>query len=375
MALNSSDIIKLMEAPSGAARSEIADKVSREYLAGTFNPRERELAHEIFRIMLRDAEARIRRLLSLNLKSSLDLPHDIALTLAKDVEEVSVPMLETSFVLTEEDLQNIVSSTNKLGVLAAIARRETLSAEVVRALLEKRQERVTHTLLVNTGAHLGEQDLMMQLDHIKTSDTLLEALIDRGGFSVQMAEIIYSHVSDEMKRVLEERYSLSRSMAEDLVESAHEDVTLELSPRHEDTQPLQELVNTLHQQDRLSFSLIMRALCQGKLAFFETALAKLADIPLMNAKLLILDPGTLGFKSLYESANLPMGFYPAVKALLEIALEETGYGRYYLADYQKRMVERMMAERYSERVENMDYLMHVIRDDKKADYASFAAPA
>ena len=82
-----------------------------------------------------------------------------------------------------------------------------------------------------------------------------------------------------------------------------------------------KLIAQLHQNDRLTPSIILRALCMGDMRFFEAALSKLADIPLVNVRALIYDPGALGLKKLYEKAELPAQQFVAVRAAIDAAQE------------------------------------------------------
>ncbi len=54
------------------------------------------MAEQIFRIMVKDAEVRVREALAINLKENPNVPHDVAVTLAKDVDQVALPVLRFS---------------------------------------------------------------------------------------------------------------------------------------------------------------------------------------------------------------------------------------------------------------------------------------
>ena len=58
--------------------------------------------------MIKDAEVRVREALAQNLKENPDLPHDVALSLAQDVDQVALPILQFSDVLTDDDLIEII---------------------------------------------------------------------------------------------------------------------------------------------------------------------------------------------------------------------------------------------------------------------------
>ena len=104
----------------------------------------------------------------------------------------------------------------------------------------------------------------------------------------------------------------------------------------------------------------MRALCVGNLAVFEMGIARLADIPRINARLLLMESSGKGFAGIYQAAGLPDGFFEAVHVLLRISLEETEFGRVKHNDFRKRVIDRIYIERYNHTVENMEYLLSII---------------
>jgi len=104
------DVQRLLQNSSGLARAATATKIAQQFDRGEFTPAQRKIVEDIFRLMIRDAEVRVRQALAENLKRIPGVPHDVAIILARDVEAVALPMLEFSEVLTSEDLVAIVRS-------------------------------------------------------------------------------------------------------------------------------------------------------------------------------------------------------------------------------------------------------------------------
>ena len=105
----------LLTDPSPANCEQAAAKIATDYAGEVLSDDERHLAKEIFQLMVQDAEVRVRQALSFNLKDFPGLSHEIAVVLASDIEAVSIPLLRSSVVLTDEDLIDIVKtqSTSK----------------------------------------------------------------------------------------------------------------------------------------------------------------------------------------------------------------------------------------------------------------------
>jgi uncharacterized protein (DUF2336 family) len=358
--LTPEDIQQLVKEPSANMRSRIAEKVAAGYNSGLFNETEHLLALEIFRLLLRDTEVRVRRAVAESLKHSLTVSHDIIFHLANDVPEVATHVLQHSFVLTEEDLIAIVQATRELPKLKAIAKRESLSKSLTHALVETRAPAVVKEVVSNRNAALAETTLEMILEEFSREHDVLEELVYRGGLPYAFAEKLFSKVSDNLKKTLTRRYRLSLHVVEEATEMARETATLQFLAPWMSQQEISRLVDQMYRGKRLTHSIVLRSLCIGDLRFFETALAKLVGIPVANARILIIDPGPLGFKALYDSAQLPEAFYPAVRLMLRLALEETQYGTYRATNFGQRMVERIASGGFDKSVEHMDTLMSMI---------------
>ncbi len=360
MNITREDIEFLVREPSAAMRARITEKIAVGYNTTTFTPNELRLANEIFRLLLKDTEVKIRKLIAEQLKSTPHVPHDIIMALANDCYEVAVPVLKHSHVLSEEDLIAIVRATREHQKLEAIAARNSISRELAHALIETRLNDVTKMLLANHGASLAETSLDVVLDEFARDHDVLEELVLRGGLSYAFAEKLFSNVSTVLKKQLTKKYRLSRHALDEPVENARETAVLQFMSPWMSQQEINQLVDQMQRNKRLTDSVIVRSLCIGDLRFFETAIAKRVGIPVSNARILLLDPGPLGFKALYESARLPENFYAAVHAMLHLALEETQYGNYRTTDYGQRMIERITQSGAHTTIKHMDTLLTMI---------------
>ena len=87
----------------------------------------------------------------------------------------------------------------------------------------------------------------------------------------------------------------------------------------------ERLAAHLHARQRLTPTLLLRALCTGDLGFFDCGMARLAGIPVANARTLLYDRGVGGLRAIYREAELPptlfRAFRIAVSAVLEGQLE------------------------------------------------------
>ena len=70
--LSKTDVARLLSEPSAENRVETARKVATYFVKNTPTGAERALAEDIFRVLVRDAEVRVRKALSDTLKESPD---------------------------------------------------------------------------------------------------------------------------------------------------------------------------------------------------------------------------------------------------------------------------------------------------------------
>src|SRR6478735_5239105 len=125
-ALTEEDIRTLVKGATADERAMAARKLCRSIDTAPLSGDDRESAGEILRIMAADAAELVRRTIAESLKASIDVPRDVALKLARDVESIALPMLNFSPVFTDADLVDIVRLGGPARQLA-IARRPTLS--------------------------------------------------------------------------------------------------------------------------------------------------------------------------------------------------------------------------------------------------------
>jgi uncharacterized protein (DUF2336 family) len=341
--LSQEDVAKLLSDRSSTTRAETAAKVASSFGVGGLSDAEREMAENIFRIMVKDAEVRVREALSENLKESPNVPHDVALTLANDVDSVALPVLEFSEVLTDEDLLEIVQSQDE-SKQVAIASRSAVSETLSEALVETKSESVVSSLVANEGADISEKSLQKVVDDFGETESVQEVMVRRPKLPLTISERLMTVVSENMKEELAKRQELPGDTATDLILQSREKATIHLSADSSDDD-LEKLILQLHKNDRLTPSIIVRALCMGDLNFFEAALSRLVDIPLVNVRQLIHDSGRLGLKAIYEKSGLPESFFPAIRAACDVANETEYDGEENDRErYSRRMIERILTQ-------------------------------
>ena len=359
--LTQADVKRLLQDPSAENRSETARKVAGGYSDGLLTDEERRIAEDIFNVMVRDAEVRVREALSENLKSCSFLSHDIARSLAEDVDSVALPMLKFSEVLTDNDLIDIVRKHGK-NKQKAVASRPRVSEPVSEAIVEQGDEGVVETLVANKGAEIGEPALIKVVEEFADNERISGTLVGREKLPVRVYECLVNMVSDSMREHILTNHELAPDQVTDLILHTREKATLGLLKERSDNADVTELVVQLFKSGRLTPSIILRAVCMGDLRFFEAAVSLLSKVPITNARVLIHDEGGLGLGSILQKAQIPNKLLPVIKAAVEVS-HETDYdgGENDRERFRRRMIERILTQlEYLQSdmgEDNIDYLL------------------
>ncbi len=359
--LNYDDVARLMADPSVANRAKTAEKLAEQFQSGKLSRNERILAEEIFRLMVKDAEKRVRLALSINLKHADGLSNDVAAMLAKDVsDDVAMPILQFSDALSEDDLIEIISSqsTNRQVIIAG---RSDVTENIADILVASGNKKAVSALVENNVIDISERVLGKIIDKYGDVDNINSSLVHRAKLPVTIAERLVAKVSAKLQQYLVLNHNLSEKTASDLILQTREKATLSIISDGGE-EDIELLVKQLLSKNNLTPSIILRALCIGDLKFFEFSLAALANVKFNNVRTLIYDGGALGLKSLYEKTGMPKQIYPAFRSAFDLVMETLSEKSDDDPEMQmRRILERVltanqdMLEEYG--IENINYLL------------------
>jgi uncharacterized protein (DUF2336 family) len=315
--LSTADVARLMQNPSADMRATTAAKIAKGFNDFELGPRERGIAEEIFRVLVKDAEAVVRESLSAHLKACPDLPHDVALALAHDIDSVSLPMLKSSDVLRDEDLIHILRNSEG-AKQEAIAQRPSVSSSVADAVVDTGNGSAVARLMSNEGADISEGTFERVFEDYADSEAVSNSLMNRVDLPPEISDRLVNALSDKLQEVLLSKHDVPADQFSKLIVQARERATVTLLKEGSSEEELQELIDKLCDGGRLTGSLVLRALCMGDMSFFELSMSRLCGIPVQNARILIHDQGELGLRSLYMKSGLPENLFPAFRAAVDV---------------------------------------------------------
>ena len=359
-ALSDSDIRLLVKGAEPEERALVAHRLCRHMDRAVLTDDDRAEAHKILRLMARDAAEQVRRALAVTLKSSPLVPRDIANRLARDVESIAVPMLNYSPVFSDDDLAEIVRVGGPVRQ-NAVARRPVLSETVTSVIAEVAAPEAVRAACENKGAAFTEKGLQSAIDRFEASETVLASIALRGALPASVSERLVTLITGELRERLISGHGVTPQTALAVAIGTRERASLDLVEQAARAADLPAFVAHLRRGQRLTASLLLRALANGQMSFFEWGLAELSGVPHHRTWLMVHDAGDLGLKAIYERAGLPGRLLPAFRAAVDAFHAMDFDGRPDdLQRFQRRMLERFLSQPQAMSAEDADYLLDKI---------------
>jgi len=355
-ALSDADVRMLVRGATEDERAAAAHKLCRRIDAG-LDESEKEAGAEVLRLMAADATELVRRALAVTLKSSPNLPHDVALKLAADIDSIAVPILYHSPVFDDNDLAEIVRTMGAMKQ-TAISKRTTLSETVTTAIAKFGCEDAVRTACANDNAMFGEGGLKAAVDRFAESEGVTTAIAFRKMLPLSISERLVDLVSDSVRQHLVDHHALSPQTALKIAVGTRERATVDLVDQAGRAADLAAFCNHLNRAGRLSSSLLLRAVAHGHMAFFEWSLAELSGVPHHRTWLMVHDAGALGLKAIYERANLPQRMFQAFRVAVDTYHELQADGvAIDTNSFQEHMLQRFLTTPSPTHREDLDYLL------------------
>lgn len=276
-----SELLRPLEGLGEDARVDIAGRVGARLLLDDIPVAERQAAEALARALSEDAVERVRRHFSMTVRSAARLPRDIAMRIAHDIDSIACPFLEVTEVFSDSDWQQLILTISR-GARVAIARRESLPEVAALGLAELGDTVVAETLVENPAAPMSRPVCARLVDRFCEQPWVLDKLAMRDDLVTEIVVELCDKVSSAARQALVDRYDMP-DFTEPLAVEADVSVTREMI-RQSSEDRLPYLVNALIAQNKLKPPLLLVALGDGALNFFEFALAMILVEPLNSVR-------------------------------------------------------------------------------------------
>jgi len=289
-------------------RAELARKIAR--LMPDLSTREarhiQDLTIETLERLAADQVPRVRAVLAEEIKHLDSIPVQIVQALARDVEEiVSVPILEYSPLLSDADLKEIIAEGKVHAVLAAIARRKPLSANISDAVVSSLDIPAVAALLANPDAAIRDRTLDAIIDQAERISVWQDAVCTRADLSRRAIRRLASFVSAALIEMLASRHGID--------EETKTHLNRQLRARHDEEggtvsrkDPAAEEVEAAAKAGRLDDQFVESAAEAGKRETIVLTLSKLARVPDSIARRMLMTRSAKPITALVWRAGLHM---------------------------------------------------------------------
>ena len=340
--LEEKDIRALVRHPDPEVRARAAQRICRTVRDNQLSDMERLFARRLLAHMAEDAVAIVRRALAVTLRNSPELPRDVAMKLAADIDNIAVPVLANSPVFTDTDLVEILRSKASAKILA-IAKRPSVSGDLVRAIIRFGDSHAVAEVAANDGARIDQKTAEHMLALYHDNDLLKNAFISRRDLPLPIMEKLITLVSEEAALLIRDRHKLPLELSVDIASRARERATIAITQRGMSDQDGRLLMKRIHSEGRLTASLLIRVAGLGRMSLLKYGLANRSGLAANKVALLLHDSGPLGLKTVCREAGLNDHETRIIRAACAIFRDLELASVEYDADYfQSVMIERML---------------------------------
>ena len=159
------------------------------------------------------------------------------------------------------------------------------------------------------------------LDKFEESDLIKSSIVGRSTLPLEVSGRLISMVSEKLGEELMLRHELPSDQVSDLTLQSREKATLGLIGKDNITADFRRLIVHLYQNDRLTPTIMLRAICMGDMDFFEGSLAVRSRIPVSNTREALMQGDRNQISGLLEKAQMPKTLRSAFLTAIQVAGE------------------------------------------------------
>jgi uncharacterized protein (DUF2336 family) len=315
--LSLADVRALQSDASPASRAALAAKFGRQY-DHLVEGDTRSLAEAVLELLVRDLEKSVRQALAEAVAASANLPHSAAARLARDDFDVARPLLQSSPVLSDDDLSEIVR-THAMQYALAVAGREHLSEWLSDVLADTNEPEVVATLAGNPGAELSAATLRRIAEDYREDRAIQDRLIRRPALPYELVDQLVNAIGERVEWELIQQRRISKHEARQLVAAARDRATLSIVAREHGEKSIERELRHQFTTGELTPESIVTFLRDGAVAKVEAGLALLADVDVPRVRQLLYGMDKRGLAALCARAGFGAPHYIVMRMALDLA--------------------------------------------------------
>lgn len=306
-------LLDLARDPSPDARARIIDSIGAFVAdpAQAQNDRERDIAVDILRQLLRDAEAAVRRKLAERLAREPDAPLALITHLANEDSDVARPILLEQVVLRDADLIEVVQHRTMQHRLA-IAMRQQVSEIVCAALVDIGEDEVARVLLENPGARIGHPSFEKLVERSRTATSLQEPLVNRQDLDPKLAGRMYAWVSVALRRHIVRNFDVDPTLLDAAIRDSLESTNGDHATTRAKGSGPERIAAALLENRGDDPSVLLNLLRAGEVGLFEATFARLTGLKPILARRTIYEPGGKALAIACRASDIAKPIFAAI---------------------------------------------------------------
>jgi|GEM_PF-4493729 len=322
-------------------RCDLATELSHLVCDPVSDKQERDDVLPILMSLADDEVVAVRQTISEHIKDRIFVPRELLFSLMADISVVSDQLISSSPALSEADLMELVDVLMKRGRIA-LARRPQLNSRLAQALIEAGPSSVIEALLENENAVITPHGYSRIMELYGDRPSVEALMLKRSDLPLTLAESLVSGLSERLEGLASRMAPKQNENAKIYTFEAREKATILLSVGQE-ARAIEGLVRQLHDQNRLTPSIILRAAFMGNMEFVTQAIAFVGSIPVRRVATLLKMPGWFGLKSVCMKAGLSKQNVMALKLARDAAADlQLDGSEADIETFSRRMVERTL---------------------------------
>lgn len=295
---------------SEAERTHLADTVGR-FLAFEPDDHRRQPVENLARILSHDLCLDVRETLAKEIRSCRFLPEDLAETIARDVEDISIPFLAECPGVSDRLLEQIARDAGEEARIA-IAGRDTLAEPVGFAIAEIGGEESVERLIANEGAEISDRICLGVAGRFEGRPDLMDMISSRPDLTLRVVDILVQRITEAAGSNLIARYGLAEDYAAYLAGQSRRRALHKIFSGASNGE-VEAYLRRLHRVGDLTTDIILQFLDDGQESFFEISMAVKANVSRTNISVLLREGGEVGFERMLEKTGIQPDLYPLMR--------------------------------------------------------------
>ena len=309
------EFLQWMEAAPAGKRADAAAALARSYLLEDTGEDSRNAAEAALTVLLDDRAPEVRLAIAGALGASDRAPRHIIIALAADLTEIAEAVVGRSPLFADAELVDMVAAM-PTPLQVAIAGRPAVSNAVAAAVAEVGDEAACAVLLANAGATIARISLHRIAERFGQHEEIRNALLVRPNLPPEVHQLLVHMVTEALGQLALVKAWMPEESVKAVTRDACDRATIAIAAETE-TIDLAALVEHLRVTGQLTTALLLRAVCAGNIAFFDTALAVLSGVPEKRVTSLVRSGRAWGLRAVYTKAKLPPLAFEAFSAALD----------------------------------------------------------